>query len=42
MRTVYDAKEMAKALRLGLIARKIDLSHSDCLQLVARQFGCAD
>jgi Glyoxalase superfamily protein len=42
MRTFRDAKAMAKTLRQGLSDRNIDLSHSDCLELVARQFGLAD
>lgn len=42
MRTFRDAKAMAKTLRQGLRERKIDLSHSDCLELVAHQFGLAD
>lgn len=42
MRTFRDAKVMAKALRQGLSERNIDLSHSTCLELVARQFGLAD
>lgn len=33
---------MAKALRLSLAERNIELSHSTCLELVARQFGFAD
>jgi len=35
-------KGMAKALRQALSDRKIDLSHSDCLELVAKQFGLKD
>ncbi|CAM5486952.1 hypothetical protein MAUB1S_08161 [Mycolicibacterium aubagnense] len=42
MRTFRDAKAMAKTLRQGLRERKLDLSHSDCLELVAHQFGLAD
>ena len=42
MRTFRDAKAMAKTLRLGLSERSIHLSHSDCLELVARQLGLAD
>lgn len=33
---------MAKALRQALSDRKIELSHSDCLELVAKQFGLKD
>lgn len=39
MRTFIDAKAMAKALREGLGQKQIDLSHSDCLELIARQFS---
>ena len=39
MHTFLDAKTMAKALRAALAERQIDLSHSDSLELVARQFG---
>jgi hypothetical protein len=39
MRTHRDAKIMAKALRDSLKQRKIDLIHSECLEIVARQFG---
>lgn len=42
MHTYLDAKLMAKSLRQALAARNIALSHSDCLELVARQFGLAD
>jgi hypothetical protein len=42
MRTFRDAKTMAKALRQGLNERGIALTHSDCLELVARQFGFQD
>jgi hypothetical protein len=33
---------MAKALRLSLAERNIELSHSACLELVAQQFGFTD
>lgn len=42
MHTFMDAKLMAKLLRQGLADRSIDLSHSECLELVARQFGVAN
>lgn len=42
MYSFLDAKLMAKALRKAMAERKIELSHSDCLELVARQFGLAD
>jgi hypothetical protein len=43
MRTFRDAKLMAKTLRAELAARKqIDLSHSEALEIVTRQFGFDD
>jgi hypothetical protein len=39
MHTFLDAKLMAKALRTALAGRRIDITHSDSLELVARQFG---
>jgi catechol 2,3-dioxygenase-like lactoylglutathione lyase family enzyme len=40
MRTFRDAKAMAKALRGELQTRRgIELTHSECLEIVARQFG---
>ncbi|QQR35272.1 hypothetical protein JI749_12975 [Devosia oryziradicis] len=33
---------MAKLLRQGLAEREIELSHGECLELVARQFGFAN
>jgi hypothetical protein len=39
MHTFLDSKAMAKALRTALAERHIDISHSDSLELVARQFG---
>lgn len=42
MRTYLDAKAMAKALRTSLKDRQIDIGHGECLDLVARQFECAD
>jgi len=39
MHTFLDSKIMAKALRTALAERRIDVSHSDSLELVARQFG---
>jgi hypothetical protein len=39
MRTYRDAKVMARCLRDSLAARDVALSHSQCLELVARQFG---
>jgi len=42
MRNFMDAKSMARDLRETLTARGHALSHSACLELVARQFGFAD
>jgi hypothetical protein len=42
MRTYKEAKAMAKSLRDSLAAQSVSLSHSQCLEIVARQFGCAD
>ena len=43
MRTFRDAKIMAKILRSELIHRRqVELSHSECLEIVARQFGHDD
>jgi hypothetical protein len=39
MRTFLDSKAMAKSLRERLAAKSIALSHSECLELVAQQFG---
>ena len=39
MHTFLDSKSMAKALRSALAERRIDITHSDSLELVARQFG---
>lgn len=42
MDTLARSKSMAKALRKALADRNVDLSHSDCLEIVARQFGFSD
>lgn len=42
MRTFRDAKAMAKSLRASLADRKIELGHSECLEIVAAQFGQQD
>ena len=42
MRSFRDAKLMAKTLRDTLAARQVALSHSEALEIVARQFGFAD
>jgi hypothetical protein len=42
MLTHKDAKSMAKSLRVALGSKKVQLSHGECLEIVARQFGLAD
>lgn len=43
MRTFMDAKAMARALRDAMADRQTaDLTHSECLEIVARQFGLPD
>jgi len=42
MHTFLDSKAMAKALRAALADRQIDITHSDSLELVAREFGFAN
>jgi Glyoxalase superfamily protein/ClpX C4-type zinc finger len=42
MFTLKNAKTMAKSLRDSLVGRNVMLSHSTCLEIVARQFGFAD
>lgn len=42
MRSSRDAKLMAKTLREVLASRQVGLSHSETLEIVARQFGFAD
>jgi hypothetical protein len=39
MRTYLQSKAMAKSLRDELAKKNISLSHSECLEIVARQFG---
>ena len=39
MRDFRDAKAMAKAMRETLATRNVDISHSEALEIVARQFG---
>src|SRR5262245_9664184 len=39
MRTYMQAKAMAKSLRESLAAKKVSLSHGECLELVAQQLG---
>src|SRR5687768_17254474 len=42
MRTFRDAKTMAKALRTELADRGVELTHSECLEIVSRQSGFDD
>lgn len=42
MHSFLDSKLMAKALRQALAERGQEISHSDALELVARQFGFAN
>jgi catechol 2,3-dioxygenase-like lactoylglutathione lyase family enzyme len=39
MRTYLQAKAMAKSLRESLAEKKVSLTHSECLEIVAQQFG---
>ena len=39
MRDYRDAKAMATTLRHTLRGRQVDLSHGECLEIVAKQFG---
>jgi hypothetical protein len=40
MRDFRDAKAMAHALRDGLKAKAVETTHSECLELLAKAFGC--
>lgn len=42
MRTFLDAKTIAKTLRSELAVKKIELTHSESLELVSRLFGFKD
>jgi hypothetical protein len=42
MFTQKNVKAMAISLRDSLVDRNVSLSHSTCLEIVARQFGFAD
>jgi len=42
MRTFRDAKTIAVSLRASLAAKGSALSHSECLEIVAQQFGFAE
>jgi hypothetical protein len=39
MRTYLQAKAMAKSLRESLAGKNVSLSHGECLEIVAQQFG---
>ena len=40
MRDFRDAKAMAHVLRDGLKAKAVEITHSECLELLAKAFGC--
>jgi ClpX C4-type zinc finger/Glyoxalase superfamily protein len=40
MRDFRDAKAMARTLRDALKANAIEITHSECLELIAKTFGC--
>jgi hypothetical protein len=40
MRDFRDAKTMAHALRDALQAKAVETTHSECLELIAKAFGC--
>ncbi len=40
MRDFRDAKAMARSLRDGLNAKAVETTHSECLELLAKAFGC--
>ncbi len=42
MRTYLQSKSMAKSLRESLAALGLDVTHSQCLEVVAKQFGFHD
>ena len=42
MRTFLNAKAMAQTLCSALSAKQVDLTHSECLEIVAAQFGLED
>src|SRR5277367_2384882 len=42
MRDYRDAKAMARRLRDALTLRGVTLTHTDCLELIARSFGLKD
>lgn len=42
MRSFLDAKAMARTLRQELHNRNVEFGHSECLEIVAKQFGFRD
>ncbi len=42
MRDFRDAKVMAQTLRAALTAKNVTITHSECLELVAKEFGLVD
>lgn len=42
MPTIEDAKSMARAVESALRAKKVAITHGECLDIVARQFGLKD
>ncbi len=42
MKSLSETKAMARVLWQSLAARNIEMSHSECLELVARQLGLTD
>lgn len=42
MRSFLDAKAIAKSLKSALTSRDVPITHSEALELVAKQFGCDD
>ncbi len=42
MRTHREAKAMAKSLRACLAEKNVTVSHGECLEMVARQFGFSE
>jgi hypothetical protein len=42
MKSFLESKAMAKTLRHAMAERNVELSHSECLEIVARQFGFSD
>jgi hypothetical protein len=42
IRDFRDAKAMAKTLRQAMAERNVELTHSDCLELIAKQLGLAN